>query len=75
MNAVDVLFVGGPADGEISAVPSEPDGKPPTSYKVVEAPTFPADPMAEFIVPREREYRREVNPSDDGPLWIYRMST
>lgn len=57
------LFLGGPADGHVLAVPGDP-GDPPLIYR-------------DLVSERSRRnlvYRRETSPHLHGPLWVYRYT-
>ncbi|MEU2264954.1 hypothetical protein ABZ568_00570 [Streptomyces olindensis] len=60
MSGTGIQFVGGPADGQLLVIPADP-WNPPHLY----------DQMSKASG-RRLVYRREVNPGDDGPLWLYR---
>lgn len=62
MRSVGIRFVGGPADGKEFIIPGDPMDPPETCQ------VFHPGPSG--ILPIT--YRREVNPEDEGPLWLYR---
>ncbi|MEU3851735.1 hypothetical protein [Streptomyces sp. NPDC029554] len=68
-----IQFVGGPADGRLLVIEGDPMNPPPTTEVLVQEP-FNWRELDVGKVPEIRKalYRREVNPSDDGPLWLYR---
>lgn len=68
-----IQFVGGPADGRLLVIQGDPMNPPPTTEVLVQEP-FNWRELDAGRTPEIRKvlYRREVNPSDDGPLWLYR---
>jgi hypothetical protein len=68
-----IRFVGGPADGRLLVIDGDPMDPPLTTEVLVQGPLnwreLDAGRVPEI---RKALYRREVNPSDDGPLWLYR---
>ena len=68
---LEVLFIGGPLDGQVRAVPAVRTGVEPNAYG-------PIDVIAVTKQgPRGREteietiaYQTKVNPADDGPTWV-----
>lgn len=64
MSGVTVLFSGGPADGRLFTVPGSLMEGPPETYELVSAG------LQHGV--RRLTYRREVNPADHGPAWLYR---
>lgn len=62
MRSVGIRFVGGPADGKEFVIPGDPMDPPET------CDVFQPSPVGVVRI----EYRREVNPEDEGPLWLYR---
>lgn len=63
MTAVEVTFMGGPADGLFRMVQGDP---PPAEL------TFQTPPDLRLgTPPREFTYVRQVSELDDGPLWVY----
>lgn len=70
MTSCEALFVGGPADGHLIAVRPGPDGNPPDRHGLPEVSGHTWSESDEL--PKVGLYQREVNPADDGPLWLYR---
>ncbi|MDQ0962012.1 hypothetical protein QFZ66_005890 [Streptomyces sp. B4I13] len=60
MSGVGIQLVEGPADGNLLVIPGDPWDPPHVYDQMVNA-------SGHRLV-----YRREVNPADDGPLWLYR---
>lgn len=61
---VGVQLVGGPADDCLIFIPEDPMN-PPEIYRLT---AFSGGRVVRLI------YEREVNRSDDGPLWLYRFT-
>lgn len=72
MNSVGIQFVGGPADGKQLVIEGDPVN-PPLTTEVLEPPSFNWRELeaGQVLEIRKALYRREVNLSDDGPLWPY----
>jgi hypothetical protein len=66
--SAEVEFSGGPADGKRLVVQADEDGSPAPIFKT---PGIPAEVFSADEPPPEL-YRLDVNPADDGPLWLYR---
>lgn len=71
--SVGIQFVGGPAHGKQLVIDGDPMN-PPLTTAVLEPPSFNWRELeaGHVLEIRKALYRREVNPSDDGPLWLYR---
>jgi hypothetical protein len=75
--SVGIQLVGGPADGYEVVIPGDPMD-PPACWEVfaasgnIWATAGQGQPPSAGV--RELIYRREVNRSDDGPLWLYRYA-
>ena len=72
--SVEIELFGGPAHGMRVVIEGDPMN-PPHTYELLHPPTWreleDADPETP-VEPRRLTYRREVNPGDAGPLWVYR---
>lgn len=74
--SVEIQLVGGPADGKLVVIPGDPMD-PPLTWEVYGAPSgrtwaTAKQGQATGAGMSRLIYRREVNPEDDGPLWLYR---
>lgn len=74
--SVGIRLVGGPADGKDVVIPGDPMNPPPV-WEVFAAASGSIWATAKQgqqsgAGMRKLIYRREVNPDDDGPLWLYR---
>lgn len=65
MRSVGVRFVGGPADSMEFIIPGDPMD-PPVKYDLLHASLAGGSCRV--------TYWREVNPEDEGPLWLYRCT-
>lgn len=63
--SVEVQLVGGPADGVDVVLPGDPMD-PPSHVELKH--------LAMGSSVRTLTYSREVNPGDEGPLWLYRYT-
>ena len=71
--SVGIQFVGGPANGRLLVIEGDPMNPPLTTEVLVQEPFNWRDLDAGKVLEiRKALYRREVNPSNDGPLWLYR---
>lgn len=71
--AVEIEFVGGPADGVRRVIDSDllnPPKTLPVQQVLIVVGEDSGDGKA--IVPETLVYHRAVNPADQGPAWIYR---
>ncbi|MFE0472584.1 hypothetical protein ACFW2V_13315 [Streptomyces sp. NPDC058947] len=59
MMGVGIKFIGGPADGRLTFIPEDPMD-PPLLHELL------------MVSGRKAMYERQVNPGDQGPLWLYR---
>jgi len=72
VSSVEVEFVGGLIDGQRRVLQCDAQGLPPVVLKFEELP--PVNwATKEMPPPVELVFRREVNPADDGALWLYRL--
>lgn len=71
--SVGIQLVGGPADGREVVIDGDPMNPPPTTEVLVpETPSWRENGARRVPEIRKALYQREANPSDDGPLCLYR---
>jgi hypothetical protein len=76
--SIVVGFFGGPMHGEVSAVPTLEDGRPPRML-IGAVATFETTPCTDCggchpisVEENVPLYERSVNEAEDGPVWLYR---